>query len=494
VVFPHQLFENLPTQVNQLALVEEELFFTQFHFHKQKLVFHRASMRAYQAKLQDKQINVLYEASEGKAIAIADLIVAWKKSGYDQLGFYEPDDDWLKQRICKAAAENQITLVWFENPQFILSSAQVAAYFQNKKSYLQANFYSTQRKHFQVLMDGNQPLGGKWSFDEDNRKRFPAKQAIPAIPNCLSQTDTQFIAEAMAYVSANFPKAQGQLQGAIHYPITHEGAKNWLADFIDNRFELFGTYEDAMVAKAPLLHHSLLSVFLNAGLLLPQEVMQAVLDAAHAKNIPLNQTEGFVRQLLGWREFIRGIYWSKGKQQRTTNYWQFKRKIPLSFYTGETGIVPFDMVVKKLLSNAYCHHIERLMVLSNFMLLCEIEPDGVYQWFMELFVDAYDWVMVPNVYGMGQFADAGVMSTKPYISGSNYLLKMSDFEKGDWTQIWDALYWRFIHVHRNFFLSNPRMGLMVNSFDKMLPEKQALLLNTAEEFLAKLDQATCKPI
>jgi deoxyribodipyrimidine photolyase-related protein len=128
------------------------------------------------------------------------------------------------------------------------------------------------------------------------------------------------------------------------------------------------------------------------------------------------------------------------------------------------------------------------------MLLCEIEPDGVYQWFMELFVDAYDWVMVPNVYGMGQFADAGVMSTKPYISGSNYLLKMSDFEKGEWTQIWDALYWRFIHVHRNFFLSNPRMGLMVNSFDKMLPEKQALLLNTAEEFLAKLDQATCKPI
>jgi deoxyribodipyrimidine photolyase-related protein len=228
-------------------------------------------------------------------------------------------------------------------------------------------------------------------------------------------------------------------------------------------------------------------VFLNNGLIGPKEVLDAVIQAVQTKNIALNQTEGFVRQLVGWREFIRGIYFSKGRQQRTRNYWQFTREMPASFYTGSSGLLPFDNVVQKVLNNGYCHHIERLMVLSNLMLLCEIKPNAVYTWFMELFVDAYDWVMVPNVYGMGQFADGGVMSTKPYICGSNYLLKMGDFEKGTWTQTWDALYWRFVHVHRDFFLSNPRMGMMVHSFDKMPAEKKNNLLNLASDFLKQLD-------
>lgn len=166
----------------------------------------------------------------------------------------------------------------------------------------------------------------------------------------------------------------------------------------------------------------------------------------------MNSLEGFVRQVLGWREFIRGIYHVVGSKQRTTNYWGFTRKIPQSFYDGTTGIVPLDNVIQKLVKTGYSHHIERLMVLSNFMLLCEFDPDEVYRWFMEMYIDAYDWVMVPNVYGMGQFADGGLMCTKPYISGSNYVLKMSDYKKdGKWTEIWDGLFWRFMHVHRDFF-------------------------------------------
>jgi deoxyribodipyrimidine photolyase-related protein len=197
--------------------------------------------------------------------------------------------------------------------------------------------------------------------------------------------------------------------------------------------------------------------------------------------------EGFIRQIIGWREFIRGMYDFRGTAERTKNFWQFDRKIPASFYDGTTGIVPLDITIKKVLQTGYCHHIERLMVLGNFMLLCEFDPDEVYRWFMELFIDAYDWVMVPNVYGMSQFADGGMMATKPYISGSNYLMKMSNYPKGPWQNIWDALFWRFMHVHRDFFTQNPRLGMLVRSFDKMTEEKQKHLLQTASDFLDGLD-------
>ena len=225
---------------------------------------------------------------------------------------------------------------------------------------------------------------------------------------------------------------------------------------------------------------------LNIGLLEPNQVVSKAISAAAKYNVPLNSLEGFIRQIIGWREFIRIVYEREGSIQRTKNYWGFSRKIPETFWTGDTGILPIDNVIKKVLQTGYCHHIERLMVMGNFMLLCEFDPDEVYRWFMELFIDSYDWVMVPNVYGMTQFADGGLMTTKPYISGSNYLLKMSDYEKGEWTTVWDGLFWRFMHVHRNFFLSNPRLGMLVKTFDKMAEEKQQAHLDKAEKYLNSL--------
>jgi deoxyribodipyrimidine photolyase-related protein len=182
------------------------------------------------------------------------------------------------------------------------------------------------------------------------------------------------------------------------------------------------------------------------------------------------------------------MYEAKGVYSRTKNYWGFTRKIPTSFYQGTTGIEPVDDAIKKVLKTGYCHHIERLMILGNFMLLCEFHPDEVYRWFMELFVDAYDWVMVPNVYGMSQFADGGSFATKPYISGSNYVLKMSNYKKGEWQKTWDGLFWRFIHVQRNFFASNPRLNMMLRILDKMPPEKKKSHFEQAERFIAALDQ------
>ena len=270
------------------------------------------------------------------------------------------------------------------------------------------------------------------------------------------------------------------------YPVSRADAQDWLQRFLNERLENFGVYEDAMLREESVLYHSVLSPLLNVGLLLPQDVLDQTLIAASNRSIPLNSLEGFVRQLIGWREFVRQVYVRAGRQQRTKNYWGFTRKIPRSFWEGTTGLHPFDTVVQRVLRTGYCHHIERLMVVGNLMLLCEFDPDEVYRWFMELFIDSYDWVMVPNVYGMSQFADGGMMTTKPYISGSNYLMKMGNWEKGDWQPVWDGLFWRFMHVHRDFFLQNPRLGMLVGTFDKMPAERQQMHLNNADRFLSSL--------
>ena len=286
----------------------------------------------------------------------------------------------------------------------------------------------------------------------------------------------------------HFSQNYGNAESACLFAVTFADAENWLTLFLKQRFEKFGRYEDAIIASESVLYHSVISPMLNIGLLQPHFVIEKALEAAQEYQVPLNSTEGFIRQIMGWREFIRLVYDREGSKQRTLNYWNFKRKIPTSFWKAETGIAPIDETIQKILQTGYCHHIERLMVLGNFMLLCEFDPDEVYRWFMEIFIDAYDWVMVPNVYGMTQYADGGLMTTKPYISGSNYLMKMSDYPKGNWQTVWDGLFWRFMHVHRGFFLKNPRLGMLVKTFDKMKSEQQELHLANAEKFLQILDQ------
>ena len=293
--------------------------------------------------------------------------------------------------------------------------------------------------------------------------------------------------EAIEYVQQHFGKNYGTINNKPLFAINFKDTEDWLTEFLQQRFEKFGIYEDAIVANEPVLHHSILSPMLNIGLINPHQIIDQAIAYAQKNNIPLNSLEGFVRQIMGWREFIRIVYELEGSKQRTKNYWKFTRKIPKSFWTGTTGIAPIDITIKKVLATGYCHHIERLMVLGNFMQLCEFDPNEVYNWFMEMFIDAYDWVMVPNVYGMTQFADGGLMTTKPYISGSNYLMKMSDYEKGDWQEIWDGLFWRYMHEHRSFFLSNPRIGMLVHTFDKMSSDKQKAHLNAANNFLKNLD-------
>lgn len=468
-----------------MYLVEEWLFFRQYTFHQQKLVLHRASLKFYENWLLQNDHTVNYIETTEKENDCRVLVAQLAKQDVTEIHIADMTDNWLGKRMQKACAQNNLQLIRYDSPGFINSSADVEDAFLSKKTYFQTDFYIAQRKQRNILLDKEgKPLGGKWSFDAENRQRFPKKETIPALQ---FPAENVYLTEAKKYVTRHFPKNYGNTDQPGLFAVTFADAEKWLDDFLQNRFEKFGVYEDAIVAKEPLLYHSGLASLLNIGLLQPQHIIEKALEATKTYSVPLNSLEGFIRQILGWREFIRVVYEKAGSRQRNTNYWKFTRKIPQSFWTGNTGIEPIDSTIQKILQTGYCHHIERLMVLGNFMLLCEFDPDEVYRWFMEMFIDAYDWVMVPNVYGMTQFADGGLMTTKPYISGSNYLSKMGDYPKGDWQAVWDGLFWRFMQEHRSFFSKNPRLGMLLNTFDKMNPEKQQAHLAAAEKFLKNLD-------
>jgi deoxyribodipyrimidine photolyase-related protein len=486
LVFPHQLFEQNPiiTSCDQIYIIEEFLFFRQYKFHQQKIAFHRASMKFYADFLQGEGATVIYVEAHSELGDIRKLLPYLKTLNVDQIAYLDTTDEWLKKRISKVCLEQQIPITKLPSPLFLNTPEEINTYFVNKKRFFQTDFYKHQRQKRNILLDaaGN-PLGGKWTFDDENRLKYP-KDKTP--PKTAPITQNNYNKEAITYTEKYFADHYGKVNQDFLYPTTFDESKTWLDTFLQERFAEFGAYEDAIVAKEVVLHHSVLTPMLNVGLLTPQYIIDQTLKYASEHQIPINSTEGFIRQIIGWREFIRAVYQLKGTQERTRNYWGFKRKIPESFWQGTTGIDPLDMVIKKVLTTGYCHHIERLMVVGNFMLLCEFDPDEVYRWFMELFIDAYDWVIVPNVYGMSQFADGGLMSTKPYISGSNYLMKMSDCKKGPWQETWDALFWRFMHVHRDFFLQNPRLGMLVRSFDKMPIEKRNNLLIKANNFINQL--------
>ena len=487
LIFPHQLFRSHPALKKErpVYLVEEELFFNQYSSHKQKIMLHRASMKAFEDYLTKQGYQVTYVGAKQPAADIRLLLPALKQNGVTLIVYAATADRWLEQRLSRICREQGLQTEQVASPAFLNEMPAMNRYFDQRKTYFQTDFYTWQRKQRNLLLDpSGKPLGGKWTFDADNRKPFPRNERVPVLG---APDENQYVTEARSYTEKNFSNNYGYTTPFI-YPVTFADADQWLDRFLDDRLQQFGIYEDAMVKDQPFLYHSLLSPMLNCGLLEPEEVLEKVLIKGAAAEIPLNSLEGFVRQLTGWREFIRIVYEREGSYQRTRNFWGFTRKIPASFWTGETGIHPVDTVIKRILNHGYAHHIERLMVLGNFMLLCEFDPDEVYRWFMELFTDSYDWVMVPNVYGMTQFADGGLMTTKPYISGSNYLLKMGDWEKGPWQDTWDGLFWRFMHRQRTFFSSNPRLGMLLNTWDKMPAEKKERHLVNAEKFLQQLDQ------
>jgi deoxyribodipyrimidine photolyase-related protein len=481
LIYPHQLYENHPAVAASEAclLVEEPLFFRQFAFHRQKLLLHRASMKEFAAVLQRKGKRTHYIES-GQLQHTAGILHSLQQLGAKEVACVDPCDDWLNRRLEKAFRRSSIKLTILEDPCFLTPAEVFDEYVSEQKKWYFTDFYIAQRKRLGILLDDSgRPLGGKWSFDSANRKKLPRGVTVPELEPARRRPIVRQIEES---VLTEFPDAPGCMK-SFCYPITSKDAAKWLDQFLEYRFEQFGDYEDAIDSQQTFLFHSVLTPALNIGLISPGQVVEAALE--YQDQVPINSLEGFIRQVIGWREFMRGVYLSLGRKQRIANFWGHENAMPSAFYDGSTGIEPIDTVIRRVLKFGYCHHIERLMILGNFMLLCEIAPGAIYQWFMELFIDAYDWVMVPNVYGMSQFADGGLITTKPYISGSAYVLKMSNFKRGDWCPIWDALYWRFIDKHRDFFASNPRMSVMVAQCNRMgsrLDEHR----RTADQFLEQL--------
>jgi deoxyribodipyrimidine photolyase-related protein len=481
LIYPHQLypFTTRLSEGDEVWLIEDPLFFSQYRFHRQKLILHRASMKEYVAGLARTGQAVRYvEAAElNRSEAIGELLL---RAGHHAARVIDPNDDWLTRRLTTGCERAGVALEVIPDPHYLTESDVAERWLQPRRKYFFTEFYVQQRKSLGILLepDGN-PVGGKWTFDTENRKRLPARKVVPAVPR---PSIRESVREAERYVDLRFPSAFGT-PAPFEYPVTHEDATSWLDAFLAERFYEFGVYEDAISRTETTLFHSVLTPALNIGLLTPRQVVDAAL--AYLDEVPLNSLEGFIRQVIGWREFMRLIYRGQGRRQRTANALNHHRPMPPAFYDGTTGIPPVDVVIRRVLQTGYCHHIERLMILGNFMVLLEIHPDAVYQWFMELFIDAYDWVMVPNVYGMSQYADGGLTTTKPYISGSNYLLKMSDYPKGDWCEVWDALYWRFVDKHRDLFLKNPRLSLAVATLDRM-GDRFPHLMAVAEKFLVEI--------
>lgn len=479
LVFPHQLYKDHPAiqPGNRVYFIEDELYFLQYPFHKKKLVLHRASMKYFQQSLEQQKIKTTYINCEDANVKLDKFFKSL--DGVSTIHYVDTTDYLLERRLNRYAKKYGISLKKYESPNFLTTVKEINEYFADGKRFFMADFYRFQRKRLGILVSNKEPVGGKWSFDEENRKKLPKKITLPG----TQVFKNDFLEEAIKYVEKLFPGNYGETKN-FNFPVTHEEAEQTLISFLQERFENFGIYQDAINKDESFLFHSNLSSSLNIGLLDPVQVVKSTLEFANKKKIPINSVEGFIRQVIGWREYIRAVYLLKGVEERTKNHFGFERKMPESFWDGSTGITPVDVTIQRILKTSYAHHIERLMVLGNFMLIAELHPDDVYKWFMSLFIDAYDWVMVPNVYGMSQFADGGMMSTKPYISGSNYLLKMSNYKKGDWSETWDALFWRFMNVHIQTFQQNPRLSFLLNTWNNFSAQKKKELMNKAEDFLS----------
>lgn len=489
LIYPHQLYHPHPLidEEHYHVLIEEPLFFGDSvypaKFHKLKLMLHRASMRRYQAEyLADYESDYI----EYKDIDALDYI--FKKlsdEGFEKIQVIDPTDYILELRINKYCEKHQLELTMQGSPNFMTTPEEIEDYFEKKNGYFQTDFYKWQRKRLRILLENDdEPVGGKWTYDTDNRKKLPKDVALPDNPKPI---ENEYIEEAREYVEDNFPDNYGNSDCFI-YPTSHDEAEQILKVFLESKLDKFGPYQDAITTRDDFVFHSLLSAPLNIGLLSPQQILDTTIDYYHdhEDSINLSSIEGFIRQIIGWREFMRAIYLREGSTQRNRNFFEHERDLTDAWYTGETGIAPLDDTIKKLNRLAYGHHIERLMILGNLMTLCEIHPKVVYRWFMEMFIDSYDWVMVPNVYGMSLYADGGLITTKPYISSSNYIRKMSDYGKADWMEIWDGLYWRFIDKHQSFFKDNPRLAVMTSHLNRMNEETLSAHHKNAEDFLEQV--------
>ena len=446
--------------------------------HKHKILLFLSAMRSFADELKKKKFEVIYKSIEEKDFKesyVDKLFKEIEKENVKEISMFEVEDKFFEKQLLENLKE--LKLNYLKSPMFLSSRDDFKTYLNQVKKPFMANFYKKQRVDHNILVDSdNKPVGGKWSFDDENRKKLPKEIDLP---DKFTFKETKHTKDLKEIVEKTFSHHPGKTK-SFWTCTNRKDTQSYLDYFLDKKIENFGDYEDAVDQRDNILFHSALSPQINLGLLTPEEIISKIKSKTISK---INSHEGYIRQLIGWREFIRGIYQNFDEKLEKSNFFNHKKVMKETWYTATTGLVPLDYSINNALEYGWTHHIERLMILCNIMNLSEINPKEVYKWFMEMFIDSSDWVMSPNVYGMGLFSDGGIFATKPYICGSSYFLKMMHFKKGSWCDIMDGLYWRFIDKHKDFFLSNPRLSMMVRILEKMNEERKNKIIDAANEFI-----------
>ena len=474
----------LPGQTH-IYMLEDRQLCTYFRFHKHKIILFLSAMRHYAEELKAAGYTVHYlelRSESGSYFERLEKMLATHKP--QKLLHFEVEDHFFEQELATWSKSQGLQLKSLVSPMFLCPRATFKAFKEKYKKPMMARFYESERKRLKILVSSDlRPLGGKWSFDAENRNRWDKKTAFKAQPFTKPDAITK---EVMQLVDEEFADHPGKVD-EFWCHVTRRQALAQLDFFVQHHLEYYGPFQDAIVENENFLFHSILSPYINMGLIFPSEAINAVATPQAFARCPAS-VEGFVRQVMGWREFVRGIYHEFDDQMQTSNFFKHEQKLGPAWWVGKTGIPPLDNAIQRAHQFGYLHHIERLMVVSNLMLLSQIHPQEVYRWFMEMFVDSSDWVMAANVFGMGQFSEGGIFASKPYIAGSNYLLKMSHYKKGEWCATVDGLYWSFIDRNREFFKSQPRLNFSVNTFDKFSADKKAQLHQAAADFIRRVNQ------
>lgn len=465
LIFPHQLFYNNKYLLKDetILLIEEPRFFTDFNFHKLKLAFHRASMKAYYDFLITNNYDVRY-------ITFEQITNDYYKK-LKNIRCVEVNDHKLANRLKNAT--------FLPNINFLVDTVELSnikKLIYNNNKYLHDRFYKYQRIKLNILVDSNnKPIGNKWSFDKMNRIPLPKDHTIKPIPK---NPTNKYVKEAIKYVYKHFSTNYGDLsEDNFIFPIDNKSSLKWLKIFLKYRLTKFGKYEDAVHSNDDFIYHSVLSPMMNIGIITDKEVVNISYKyyLKHQDDIPLESIEAFLRQIIGWRNYVYVLYILEGKNMFESNQLEHTNELPYDrLWNGTTGILPIDNIINKIIKYSYAHHIERLMFLGSYLLLLGIDPKQVYNIFMEWTIDAYDWVMVPNIFGMSQYSSP-IMMTRPYFSSYNYLLKMSNYKKDEWCVIWGALYYTFLNRHRKLLIKNYAFASQIKNLDnKSLNEKKKL--------------------
>jgi len=468
---------------------------TYVRHHKKKIAFLFSAMRHFAEELGERGWQVDYvklDDENNSGSFTGEIKRAIERHDPKTILVTEPGEYRLLEEF-KGWDENFSRPVEIlADDRFIASHNEFEIWAQDRKSLRMEYFYREMRKKTGLLMDGGEPEGGKWNYDHENRK--PAGQDM-FMPKPVQHRPDDMTKDVIKLVAARFDNHFGDLE-PFHFAVTHNEAMRALDHFVEDCLPSFGDYQDAMLTGEPFLYHSLISFYINAGLLDPLFVCQKAEEAYRNNHAPLNAVEGFIRQIIGWREFIRGIYWMHMPDYESKNFFDADRDLPDFYWTGETDMLCLREAVTQTREHAYAHHIQRLMVTGNFAMLIGVEPRQIHEWYLIVYADAYEWVEMPNVIGMSQFADGGVFASKPYASSGSYINKMSDYcgncsysvskKTGEGACPFNALYWDFLARNADKLKGNPRMGQMYATWNRMGEEKQEAYRDSAKTFLEEL--------